>query len=40
MPRYARGFDVGLAHDHLSRRDRKLAVWMRRLGPIEADARW
>lgn len=40
MPRYARGFDTREAHDHLSRRDRKLATWMKRIGPIEPDPRW
>ncbi len=40
MPRHARGFDVEAAHAHLSRRDRKLAAWMKRVGPIEADPRW
>ena len=39
MPRFARGFDVDAAHAHLSR-DRRLAAWMRRVGPIEADPRW
>lgn len=40
MPRFARGFDTREAHDHLSRRDRKLATWMRRIGPIDPDPRW
>ena len=40
MPRHARGFDTEAAHAHLARRDRKLATWMRRIGPIEADPRW
>jgi len=40
MPRYARGFDVGQALAHLQRRDRRLAAWMRRLGPLEAPAGW
>jgi DNA-3-methyladenine glycosylase II len=40
MPRHARGFDVDAAHAHLSRRDRKLAAWMKRVGSIEADPRW
>jgi DNA-3-methyladenine glycosylase II len=40
MPRYARGFDAREAHDHLSRRDRKLATWMKRIGPIGPDPRW
>lgn len=40
MARHARGFDTDAAFAHLCRRDRKLAAWMRRLGPIEADPRW
>lgn len=40
MPRHARGFDTVAAFEHLTRRDRKLATWMRRLGPIEPDPRW
>lgn len=40
MPRHARGFDIEAAHAHLSRRDRKLARWMKKIGPIEADPRW
>jgi DNA-3-methyladenine glycosylase II len=40
MPRHARGFDVADAHDHLSRSDRRLAAWMKRLGPLPADPRW
>jgi DNA-3-methyladenine glycosylase II len=40
MPRHRRGFDTVEAFDHLSRRDRKLGTWMKRLGPIEADPRW
>ena len=40
MPRHARGFDVEAAHAHLSRRDRRLGAWMKRVGPIEADPRW
>jgi DNA-3-methyladenine glycosylase II len=32
-----RGFDVAAATAHLARRDRKLATWMRRIGPIEHD---
>ncbi|HET7612140.1 MAG TPA: DNA-3-methyladenine glycosylase 2 family protein [Rhodanobacteraceae bacterium] len=33
----ARGFDVQAAAAHLGKRDRKLARWMRRIGPIERD---
>lgn len=40
MPRYARGFDTQAAYDHLTRHDRKLAAWMKRIGVIEADPRW
>ena len=40
MPRHARGFDVAAADAHLRRVDRKLAAWMDRIGPIEADPRW
>jgi DNA-3-methyladenine glycosylase II len=40
MVRHTRGFDVALASGHLSRRDRKLGTWMRRIGEIEADPRW
>lgn len=40
MPRHARGFDTDAAWKHLQRRDRRLAAWMRRLGPIAPDPRW
>lgn len=40
MPRHARGFDAQAAFEHLSKRDRKLGAWMKRLGPIDADPRW
>lgn len=40
MPRHARGFDTREAHDHIARRDRKLATWMKRIGPIDPDPRW
>lgn len=40
MPRHTRGFDVEAAHAHLARCDRRLAAWMRRIGPIPRDARW
>jgi DNA-3-methyladenine glycosylase II len=40
MPRHRRGFDTVEAFDHLSRRDRKLGTWMKKLGPIEPDPRW
>jgi len=38
--RHSRGFDTDAAFAHLARRDRKLGAWMKRLGPIDADARW
>jgi len=40
MPRIARGFDVDAAAAHLARRDKRLAAWMKRVGPLPADARW
>ena len=40
MPRFRRGFDVQEAHDWLSRRDRRLGTWMKRLGPVEAPPGW
>lgn len=40
MPRHARGFDVEAAFEHLSRRDRRLGTWMKRLGPLPAEPRW
>ena len=40
MPRHARGFDVAAADAHLRKVDRKLAAWMDRIGPIDADPRW
>ncbi|MEB1530571.1 DNA-3-methyladenine glycosylase family protein [Xanthomonas sp. WHRI 7945] len=40
MPRYPRGFDTQAAYEHLSRRDRKLGAWMRRIGPIAPQPGW
>jgi len=40
VPRFARGFDVEQAHAWLLRRDRRLAAWMRRLGPLPAPPGW
>jgi len=40
MPRHSRGFDTEAAFAHLAKRDRKLGTWMKKLGPIEPDARW
>ena len=40
MPRHARGFDTEAAHAQLAKRDRRLAAWMRRIGPIGPEPRW
>ena len=40
MPRFRRGYDTGEAEAWLARRDRRLAAWIRRLGPIAPDPRW
>lgn len=40
MPRYRRGFDIEQAHAHLQRTDKRLAVWMRRLGPLPEPEGW
>lgn len=40
MPRHARGFDVEAAFAYLSRRDRALGAWMKRIGPIAAQPGW
>ena len=40
MARVIRGFDVDAAHDHLRKRDRKLAKWLRKVEAVEAHARW
>ena len=40
MARHARGFDVEVAWEHLTRSDRRLGAWMKRLGPLPADPRW
>lgn len=40
MPLIVRGFDVEAAAAHLARRDKRLARWMQRVGPLPADARW
>lgn len=40
MPRFARGYDTVAAEAWLARKDRKLAAWIRRLGPIDPDPRW
>lgn len=40
MPRHVRGFDPGIAFAHLCKRDRRLATWMRKIGPIDGDPGW
>ncbi|WP_374605341.1 DNA-3-methyladenine glycosylase [Arenimonas sp.] len=40
MPRFARGFDLDTAAAHLRKRDRKLARWIDRIGPLELGERW
>src|SRR6476659_10438259 len=40
MPRHARGFDTEEAHAHLVKRDRKLAKWMDKVGPLPPEPRW
>ncbi|MBO9746008.1 MULTISPECIES: DNA-3-methyladenine glycosylase [Xanthomonas] len=40
MPRHARGFDVEAAFAHVSRRDRALGAWMKRIGPIAPQPGW
>lgn len=40
MPRYGRGFDIDAAQAHLQRVDKRLAGWMRRLGPLPAPEGW
>ena len=40
MPRHIRGFDTDAAHAHLVKRDRKLAKWMGKVGPLPPDPRW
>ncbi|KQO02225.1 MULTISPECIES: DNA-3-methyladenine glycosylase family protein [Stenotrophomonas] len=40
MPRHVRGFDVEQALAHLQRRDRRLAGWIRRVGPLEVPPGW
>lgn len=39
MPRHRRGFDTAAAHAHLLR-DRRLAAWIKRIGPIAPEPRW
>lgn len=40
MPRHARGFDTEAAFDHLSKRDRKLGAWMKRIGYLGPETGW
>lgn len=35
MARQPRGFDLDIAQAYLARRDRKLAPWLRRIGPLD-----
>jgi DNA-3-methyladenine glycosylase II len=37
LPTIPRGFDVEAATVHLTKRDRRLGTWMRRIGPLEHD---
>lgn len=38
--RYSRGFDVAAALTHVTRRDRRLARWLKKIPPIQPDPRW
>ena len=40
MPRWRRGFDIGEAGACLARRDRRLADWMKKIGPLPAPPGW
>ena len=40
MPRYRRGFDIDEAQAHLQRVDKRLASWMRRIGPLPPPQGW
>ncbi len=40
MSRHRRGFDVDHAHAHLQKVDKRLARWMRRIGPLPAPEGW
>jgi DNA-3-methyladenine glycosylase II len=40
MPRHARGFDTEAAFAHLSRADRKLGAWMKKIGYLEPQPSW
>ena len=40
MPRHARGFDTKHAWDYLTRRDRKLGAWMKRIGYLAPQPTW
>ena len=40
MPRWRRGFDIDEAGACLARRDRRLADWMKKIGPLPAPPGW
>jgi len=40
VPRHPRGFDLGQGLAHLQRHDRRLARWIRRVGPLDAPPGW
>ncbi len=40
MPRWRRGFDIDEAGAYLARRDRRLAGWMKKIGPLPAPPGW
>lgn len=40
MPRWRRGFDIDEAGACLARRDRRLAGWMKKIGPLPAPPGW
>ena len=40
MSRYRRGFNIEAAQSHLLGADRRLAAWMRRIGPLPPEPRW
>lgn len=40
MPRHVRGFDTQAAFNHLTRADRRLAPWLKKIGHIEAPLSW
>jgi len=40
VPRHPRGFDLGQGLAHLQPHDRRLARWIRRVGPLDAPPGW